>query len=264
MDLTAHAARLEPHLTVVRPDTPGRLPVVIQLHGCGGIQPMQFRYAEAARDAGVAAVVLDSLAPRAIGRRQAQATVCSGLRLRGAERATDLLAALRWLTSQPWADPDRVAVAGWSHGGWAIMDLMTMALQRSGEAGVADPDADLLQGVKAVVLAYPYCGPGALTQIRRWRRTPDVFAFVGEKDRVAHPAHCRRAFRQVESSGASVRTWFPAHATHAFDEDGAAVSPFRFDASLSAEAEDRVARFLAERLADDSNIAPHQGVTCMV
>ena len=255
---------LSPHVHAITPRGEGPFPGVLMFHGCGGRRPFLDRYMTAIADAGVAPILIDSFAPRGWSRSRALATVCTGLDLQGWRRAGDVLAAVRGVSQMPDIDSSRLALAGWSHGGWAIMDLMTMALQRSGEAGVADPDADLLQGVKAVVLAYPYCGPGALTQIRRWRHTPDVFAFVGEKDRVAHPAHCRRAFRQVESSGASVRTWFPAHATHAFDEDGAAVSPFRFDASLSAEAEDRVARFLAERLADDSNIAPHQGVSCMV
>ncbi|MEO6377912.1 MAG: dienelactone hydrolase family protein, partial [Caulobacteraceae bacterium] len=85
-DLDAHAAKLLEHTTIVRPDGPGPSPVVVQLHGCGGIQPMQMRYAETARTAGVAALVVDSLAPRGIGRREAQLTVCTGLRLRGAER----------------------------------------------------------------------------------------------------------------------------------------------------------------------------------
>ncbi len=142
-------------------------------------------------------------------------------------------------------DHHRLALAGWSHGGWAIMDLMTMALNRPGEARIARPDPALLAGVKAVVLAYPWCGAGALSQLRPWRRTPDVFAFVGEADRVARPALCRRAWRAAERAGARVETWFPAGATHAFDEDGVPVSAFRFDAALAADAEERVASFVA-------------------
>ena len=115
-DLDAHAALLAEHLTLVKPDGPGPFPVVLQMHGCGGIQPMQLRYAEAARGAGFAAVVVDSLGPRGIGRREAQLTVCTGARLRGAERAVDLLAMLSWVKAQPWATADNVAAAGWSHG----------------------------------------------------------------------------------------------------------------------------------------------------
>lgn len=241
-------AMLAPSVHRITPSGEGPFPCVLLFHGCGGRRPFLDRYMAAIAETGVVPMLIDSFAPRGWSRNRALAMVCTGLQLQGWRRAGDVLAAVWGVSQMPDIDNSRLALAGWSHGGWAIMDLMTMALRRPGEAGLADPDPDLLRSVKAVALAYPYCGPGALTQIRQWRRTPDVFAFVGEKDHVAHPVHCRRAFRQVEASGAAVQTWFPASATHAFDEDGAVVSPFRFDVSLSAEAEDRIARFLAERL----------------
>jgi len=197
--------------------------------------------------AGVAAICVDSFAARGWSRTRALATVCTGVELPGHQRAGDILASLWGVARMEAIDSGRLALAGWSHGGWSIMDLMTMALERPGEARIADPDSALLRGVKALVLAYPYCGPGALTQLRAWRRAPDVLAFVGERDLVAHPALCRRAFRIAERGGARVESWYP-DATHAFDEDGNAFSAFRFDAALAAEAGGRVARFVAARL----------------
>ncbi len=147
---------------------------------------------------GVAAIAVDSFAARGWSRERALATVCTGLALPGHQRAGDILAALWGVAGMASIDSGRLALAGWSHGGWAIMDLMTMALERRGEAWVADPDSSLLSGVAALVLAYPYCGPGALTQVRPWRRSPPIFAFVGEGDLVAHPVLCRRAFRTAE------------------------------------------------------------------
>ena len=244
MDLTAHVARLEPHLTVVRPDTPGRRPVVIQLHGCGGIQPMQFRYAEAARDAGVAAVVLDSLAPRGIGRRQAQATVCSGLRLRGAERAADLLAALRWLKSQPWADPDRVAVAGWSHGGWAIMEALTQA------SPAAAAEAQALAAIKAAILFYPYAGPLSRTRSRGWgANRPKVYACLGGRDAVVGRVLPGRAIQRLEDDGLDVRRLWLPDATHCFDDPDASDPRTRYRPDLTARALEFYAAALTEALA---------------
>ena len=214
-DLDAHAARLAEHVTLVKPDGPGPFPVVVQLHGCGGIQPMQLRYAEAAREAGFAAVVLDSLAPRGIGRREAQLTVCTGARLRGDERAVDLLAILAWLSDQPWADADRVIAAGWSHGGWTVMDALAGASRDRAPA-------HLLDAVKAVVVIYPYAG--ALSRSRRlgWgERRPKVSALLGGRDAVVGWRAPQRAFDRLEADGLDVRVLTLLEATHCFDDENA-------------------------------------------
>ena len=264
--LAARWARLEPHLEIVRPEGAGPWPTVILFHGCGGRRPYLADYMRDIAAAGVLAISVDSFETRGMSRMRALATVCTGAELQGWLRAGDVLAAAWGVRRMPDADATRLALAGWSHGGWSIMDLMTMPLIRPGEAGIADPDPTLLDGVKALVLAYPYCGPGALSQLRPWRRTPDVFAFVGENDRVAHPGLCRRAFRAAERSGARVTTWFLPGATHAFDENGAelprfveaaqavGLAGFRFDESAFAEARRRTAEFLAGAFA----VAPAQ------
>ena len=239
-------ASLAPHAIWRVPEGGGPFPTVLMFHGCGGRRPFLERYMDAIAGAGLAAVSIDSFAPRGWSRARALATVCTGLELPGWQRAGDVLAAIWGVARMPGADMSRFVLAGWSHGGWSIMDLMTMALDRPGDAGLSDPDPALLTGLKGLFLAYPYCGPGALTQLHAWRRTPPALAFVGERDRVAHPDLCRRAFRQAVRSGANVETWFPPTATHAFDEQTAGASVFRYDAAVFAEARDRVARFLAE------------------
>ena len=243
--LAARWARLEPHLEIVRPPGEGPWPTVLMFHGCGGRRPYLDDYVRALNAAGLMTVTVDSFAPRRISRARALATVCTGAELPGWRRAGDVLACLWGVERLAGADPERIALAGWSHGGWSIMDLMTMPLARAGEAGVADPDPALVSKVKALVLAYPYCGPGALTQLRSWRARPDVFAFVGEADRVANPHLCRRAFRTIERSGARITTWFAPAATHAFDEHGNAFSWFRYDEAAAAEARGRATAFLA-------------------
>ena len=244
MDLIAHAARLETHIKVIRPGAAGRLPVVVQMHGCGGVAPMQFRYAEAAHDCGVAAVVVDSHGPRGIGRREAQLTVCSGLKLRGAERAVDLLATLRWLQDQPWADPDRIAVAGWSHGGWTIME----ALAQTSPAGAAE--AATLARLKAAVLIYPYAGPLSRTASRGWgANRPRVYACLGGRDAVVGQALPERALTRLEADGLSVRRLVLPDATHSFDDPDADDPRTRYRPDLARRALDFYAASLAEALA---------------
>src|SRR5882672_5137603 len=111
---------------VYRPGGEGPFPVVIQLHGCGGKKNLQERWAAVATKAGWAVLVVDSYSHRRISTLEAYATVCTGLQLWGRERAGDFYAAMEWVRGQGWADASRIAVAGWSHGGWTALDGMCL------------------------------------------------------------------------------------------------------------------------------------------
>lgn len=197
------------HLSVQLPDGAGPFPVVVQMHGCGGIQPMQQTYAEAALAAGIAVVIVDSFAPRGISRRAALMTVCTGARLRGAERAGDLVAVLDWLALQPWADASRLAAAGWSHGGWSVM-----------EALAADTGHPGLAALKLAVLVYPYAGPLARTARTGWgANRPKVLACLGGRDAVVGVQAPQRAIARLLADGLDVDLMELPQATHSFDDD---------------------------------------------
>jgi dienelactone hydrolase len=229
-DLDAHAEWLAKHATVLLPKGEGPFPVVLQFHGCGGIVSMQTRYAEVARNCGFAAVIVDSLAPRRIGRREAQLTVCTLLRLRGAERAMDVLAMIHWLKSQAWAAPGRVVCAGWSHGGWSIMEAM---------ADTRGPPAraELLKSVETVVAVYPYAGPPARTLGRGWGvNRPTVYALIGGRDAVVGSKPALRTLERLAADGLDVRTLVMPDATHCFDDDEAADPRTKYCPKLEAQA----------------------------
>ena len=133
-------------------------PTVLLFHGCGGIRPQMAHYAEAAVRLGVRAVVVDSYAPRGWSRAFAMTAVCTGAMFWGRERAGDVLAAAWGAVQDLGADPNRLVLAGFSHGAWSIMDLMTMPLQRTGEAGLLDPSPQSLEGVRGLFLGYAYGG----------------------------------------------------------------------------------------------------------
>ena len=228
VDLAARAARLAPYLEVVRPAGPGPFPVVVQMHGCGGVQPMQRRYAQAARAAGVAAVIVDSLTPRGIGRLEANLTVCTGLRLRGAERAGDLLAALVWLEREPWADRRRLAAAGWSHGGWSVMDALAAP-------GAADAR---LSALGLVFLVYPYAGPVTRSLRHGWgAHRPRVRGCLAGRDAVVGRRAPRRAMDRLRADGLDVEVLELAEATHCFDDECASDPRTRYRPDLAAAAE---------------------------
>ncbi|HEY1560659.1 MAG TPA: prolyl oligopeptidase family serine peptidase [Caulobacteraceae bacterium] len=240
-DLTAHAGWLEPHFTIQKPPGPGPFPVCLQFHGCGGILDMQFQYARAARQAGFAVVVVDSFGPRGVSRASALTTICTGARFRGAERTLDVLAALDWASRQPWADPDRIALAGWSHGAWAAMEALTGPARNWQAARLP---------VKAAILFYPYCGPLSHTASWGWgENRPAVHACLGGRDVVVGTAAPRRALRRLEADGLKVRSLLLEEAAHCFDEDAPEAPSSRFRPDLAEIARNFYVEALSESLA---------------
>lgn len=246
-DLERLIAKLEPHIRVYKPAGPGPFPVVLQLHGCGGAKKIQDEFAEAARDAGVLAVVLDSLTPRKIDFEKALKHICTGHKLRGRERAGDLVAGLEMVRRRPDIDPERIAVAGWSHGGWTIMDLLALDTPREKPDNLRDMPDDPWAGVIAIQLIYPYCGFPALTRSRGWTKTDiPVDALILQGDKVANPNVAQRAFTKARESGAVIDVEKWSGVTHAFEEDmHPKGSRCRYDPVRAKEAHARYAAWLS-------------------
>jgi len=247
--------RLAPHMEVYGPADAGRRLAVLLIHGCGGVRFHLRRYAEEAARLGWRAFLVDSYAARGWSKRFAQYLVCTGLLLRGRRRAGDVLAAAWGVRQRPDVDPACMVLAGWSHGSWAIMDLMTMPLAEPGEAGLADPEPSAADAVKALFLAYPYVGFVARSQTLPWLRTPRVFGVVARRDHLGSVRRSMRAYASAVEAGADLELW-GVDATHAFDEPGIkAPVPIIHDPDLSEAALARFRRYLASVAAED-NLAP--------
>lgn len=246
--LSERWARLAPHVTIVGPGDVRPRPTVLLFHGCGGLRGHLPRYAEAARKVGWRAAIVDSYAPRGWSRQFAMATVCTGVLLRGAERAGDILATIHGMGLRPDVDPDRLALAGWSHGGWGIMEAMSSA-RRPGSLRLADPDMVSLGGIKATYLAYPYVGIAAPNRMRPWRHCPRTLAVLARRDHLTTVRNAERVHDMVRNCGVEVETWI-ADGTHSFDEPMTA-PPMRYDPELCDEA---IRRFAA--LLEDTATAP--------
>ena len=228
---------LAPHFSVTRPEGDGPFPVLIMLHGCGGPRPFLDHTAEAAMRAGAAVISVDSYRPRRISRVSALATVCTGARLQGRERAGDLYATLAWARRQPWADASRISVIGWSHGGWTIMDSLAL---RSGEemrraTGLEDLGREPLEGLAATMIVYPYAGVGTYTGHRDWRIAPRSTAIIAERDYIV--GSTRAALERQRARGAPMEILLFEDATHAFEDDQA--QDFRVRYSSTATARER-------------------------
>jgi dienelactone hydrolase len=230
---------LGPGLEIHRPPGRGPFPVVVQLHGCGGKKPLQGRWAAAAREAGWAAVVVDSYRHRRISQLEAYSMVCTGLKLWGRERAGDAYAALAWARRQAWCDADCLALAGWSHGGWTALDAMALQPGREMEAatGLLGLPAEPLAGLRGAFLVYPFAGPGSLARARGLRVDASVMAVVGTHDVIVGGHGLGRALSAMRVVGRPIEVRMFEGATHAFDEPEAHDLRVRHDPDLTAEAQ---------------------------
>jgi dienelactone hydrolase len=238
-------ARLAPAIRVYKPDGPGPFPAVLQIHGCAGALPLQDEYARAARDAGVLAVILDSLTPRGIGYDTAVKLVCRGYIFRGRERAGDVVAGLEILRRRPDVDKSRLAVAGWSHGAWSIMDLLALDTPREKPFNLTDCPEDVWAGVVGLELIYPYSGFPALTRERGWKRN-DIPADVllVEGDTIASETDSVAALAKARAGGAKIDVEIWPGVTHGFEEEGLSNPILRYDPGRTSESHKRYAAWL--------------------
>lgn len=230
----AHAKFMASGLTLHTPPGAGPFPTVLLVPGCGGVSngrgpnPIMDEYAQSALQAGWAAAVLDSYGPRGWDPEWARRRVCAGARLQGLFRTADILAGLDLLAKDPRVDHRHVRVAGWSHGGWALGDLVTL-----------HGDADFQQtmaGVEAIRLTYPFCAPPARGGRRDWTWSGGVDLVMAQRDVVQPPAGCTRLIERAKAAGAKVTVMTVPGVTHAFDERVQSPdSAFRFDPAATAK-----------------------------
>ncbi|MFW6413217.1 MAG: dienelactone hydrolase family protein [Oceanicaulis sp.] len=234
----AGAQDLAAHTEIRLPEgADGPVPAAVMVSGCGGVQPVQDAYAETALENGWAAVIVDSHAARGITRAGAMTLVCTGLILRGQERAADVFAALDLVAADERLDASRVVLIGWSHGGWTILDAMAEAAQPGSARGFA--------GVRSAYLLYPYCG-----SIIAADREPigDPFAvtmLLAGRDVIADPGDCRRLAERRTVEGSRIDIVEEPRLTHAFDSDTHRFDPrMTYDPEGEARALDRFADML--------------------
>lgn len=237
---------LLPGSELILPDGEGPHPVVLQFHGCGGKKKLQGRWAAVARAAGWAVVVVDSYEHRRISQLEAYATVCTGLQLWGRERAGDLYAMMEWVRSQPFADPNRIALAGWSHGGWTVLDAMSLAPgdEVTKVTRLRELPSEPLAGLVGAFVIYPYQGVGALAPSRGLRLDVPVKAIVGTADTVVGGKSLIRTLDRMKGCARPIDITAFEGATHAFDEIEAQDWRVRYSPELTQRAHGMYADFL--------------------
>ncbi|MHC5347554.1 dienelactone hydrolase family protein [Metapseudomonas furukawaii] len=239
MDLAAAEQRLAPHLSLHTPKGAGPFPTVLVFHGCSGQNPGFVRNVTAwLLPAGYAALFVDSHAARGI---EDWRPVCDGKQLWGNERALDVYAALALARRNPAVDGTQLALLGYSHGGWTILD----ALSYDGAAGHGFPATgqNALAGVRGVIAYYPYCGFPAQLRAGLGHPAP-VLMFLGGKDHITDHQQCLSAVDGLSAERLELVQY--AEADHVFDQR---TDLNTYQPGLAEDARKRALAFLRENLA---------------
>ena len=225
-----------PHLRVLLPEANEPRPAVLMFHGCGGVKPSLFRRAREIVAQGYVAVIVDSYT----GRDTEWEKVCDGREMFGDQRAADVLVALQYARNHPGIAGDQLFLAGYSHGGWAVLEALAYngALPR----GLADSPANPLEGLRGVIAWYPYCG--VATRFRAgWTSDIPVLMLLAAEDETTAPGPCVEVARRQAEAGQPVDWRVFDGVSHGFDTLEEWVE--RYDAGVHEEARALQADFLA-------------------
>jgi dienelactone hydrolase len=219
--------------SIILPQGTPPFPAVIVLHGCNGVSQNTRAWARRLASWGYAALIIDSFSSRGL------AQVCDGSRaLPGPERAKDVFAAAAYLRSRSDIDADRIAVLGYSHGGWTALNAST---EKNIEQAGGRP-------FRAIVALYPFCPIQVAPPL-----ASDIQIFIGDADDWAKAANCKTFVDKYAEDAAhrpSLVIYPGAH--HSFD----AKRPERvyfghqlaYDPEAAADAIERTRKFLDEHM----------------
>ena len=140
----------------------------------------------------------DSLTPR--GETELCTQKIGTRKIDQTQRRADALGALTWVAAQPWAEPGRVALLGWSHGGSAV--LASTDASRADVRGLAVKPA-------VAVAFYPGCSAASRSG---YKPNAPLVLMLGEKDDWTPPEPCVVLGKAV---GAEVNLY--ADSYHDFD-----------------------------------------------
>ena len=198
------------HAQLYKPDGDGPFPVVIALHGCGGLaghsEPVQARYREWAEQllkAGNAVLLPDSYASRELG---PQCRVTEHRILARRERVADIMASREWLVQQPWAARDRISLMGWANGASALLWAVRPQL----------PSRNIEPDFRSAIAFYPNC---RISSGLGWSARVPTLLLIGAKDDVSSPPACRQMVDGARGRSALARIVVYPGAYHDFDRE---------------------------------------------
>jgi dienelactone hydrolase len=165
-----------------RPTGPGRFPAIVLLHSCNGNwRKLDERWGRRIATWGYVTLTVDSFGPRGIDNTCGNGTP--------ADMAFDAYRALDFLVRQHAVDADRVAVLGFSQGGWLALSSV--------EQGVVEHSSS--NKFRAAAAFYPNC------RTIQGNLTVPALIMIGELDDWTPAAGCRQLAEGADDYGVSRR-----------------------------------------------------------
>jgi dienelactone hydrolase len=197
---------------VYRPAGAGPFPVVVALHGCGGLfgagGTISTRHSDWGRrlaDQGYLVVFPDSYASRGLG---SQCLVKDRTVRPGRERVADVLVTRQWLLQRADVMKDRISLLGWSNGGSSV--LWAIAADRKPKD--SDPD------FRSAVAFYPGCRLLAQSAERKdWENRIPLLILIGDKDDWTPAGPCQQLAATTVAAGRRTAVVTYPNAVHEFD-----------------------------------------------
>jgi dienelactone hydrolase len=180
----------------------GRLPAVILVHGSGGVGPHEERWADDLAAIGVAVFILDSFSGRGIDETAVdQSRLSLGAMIVDAYRAQEVL------FTQARIDPNRIALMGFSRGGYVSLYASLARFQRMHRPGNFE--------FAAYLAFYPFCNATFIDDEHVSPRP--IRIFHGMADDWTPLAPCREYTERLRRAGKDVQLIEYPGATHGFD-----------------------------------------------
>jgi len=215
---------------LTKPQGDGPFPALVLLHGCSGPLEHYSEWIVRLRRWGYVSLMVDSFGPRG------ESNICApgqGMLISPSRRAKDAHGAKLYLAGLPFVDRNRIAVLGWSHGGMAVLEAVTMYHPFGGP-------------FNAAIAYYPYCTQLSITNA-------PLLVLIGEKDDWTPADRCKALIFSEGSEPEIILKVYP-DAHHAFDQ------PLRLnyymghmvgrDSSAASDSYNKVRAFLEKYLKD--------------
>jgi dienelactone hydrolase len=183
-ELESPSARAQPLQGLLRrPAGAGPFPAIVLLHSCNGNwQKLDERWGRQIAPWGYVTLTVDSFGPRGIDETCGNGTP--------ADMAFDAYRALDFLVRQGSVDPDRIAVLGFSQGGWLALSSV--------EEGIVEQSSP--NKFRAAAAFYPNC------RTIQGNLTVPALIMIGELDDWTSAEGCRQLAEGHDDYGVSRRS----------------------------------------------------------